>query len=598
MSYTKSSVKLLSVIDNFENHAVFYSEFDGNFKVGDKLYIMVVDSGSTEYSLLDSFQTKSTTYESIGYELLGKEGNKLILDIDYSGLTISLTSLISENCYIGRVYLRNGTIYNGSINGSLLYNISLVPNSVLSLLWYQGIIATTPLNSIQNIDFNSNTKGQLILKSEVLPDNSINSFYTIDNYNNGLSIINLVSPTIPHQQFGIQLKNCNINAGVYNWCEFILNSVYGYNNSLTNGIFNNCYIGSRYIISGATLNDCELENNYVIWADGIWNSTWSLTNDWSIGGNPFHTLIWSGGTWKNGIFPISSTWFGGRFMKGVFDGDWSTGTFGTIDSTSNDTIFTSSAIWRNGSFNGGIMSGSSWITGIFNNGVISGSTWNDGVFNNGTFTYCLHWYDGVFNDGTFSNSVWNNGSFNSGTFTDSIWLDGDFNDGNMINSTWSDGFFYDGKMENSAWTHGSFYNGSMFNCTWMDGDLFYGTMNTVDWLGGIWHNGTANNITFSGGTWKNGIFNFGYFYSGDWYNGSFNGGYFSGATTPSDAIWHGGNFYYGEFAGLWSGGTFFIGKETNIPQKDIIGRQYNQYNKSGLLSTKYNTVRLPAKKKY
>lgn len=592
MSYNKSSVKLLSVIQNYENNTVLYSELDGNFTVGDKLYIMVIDSSTPEYSKIDSFQTVSNTYKSIGYELLSKEGNKLILDIDYTNLTTgigAITGLTTDNCYIGRVYISNGTIYNGSINGALLYNVSLVPKSILNLLWYQGILRTSPLNSVKNIDFNTITRNKLVMKSEVNNDNTINSYYTVNNYGIGLSIINL----LPNSPQYLQINNSNINAGIFNHCEFVLPSTAGVNDKIYNGIFNNCYIGSRYIIDGAILNYCELENSFVEWRSGTWKSN-PITD---LSNNLFRTSVWSGGTWEDGVFPSTSIWFDGRFKKGTFNGVWNNGTFGTKESILSDTIF-NTTIWNNGSFNGGSFSGSTWMDGTFNNGVSSGSTWYNGTFNNGTFTDCLHWYDGTFNNGTFNNSIWHDGTFNMGTFNGSIWETGDFNNGNFIDSTWYNGYFYDGKFENSTWNNGCFYKGSMFDSDWNDGDLFFGVFNSVDWYGGTWHDGIANSVKFFGGTWKNGIFNFGYFYNGTWLNGSFNAGYFSGETSLSDSVWKYGNFYFGEFSGLWSGGTFYMGKQTSIPQKDIIGRPYMQYNKSGLFSTNYKSVRLPAKKKY
>jgi hypothetical protein len=133
MSYTRNSVKLLPIIENFENKVVLYTEFDGNFVVGDKLYVMVIDNLSSDYEL-DSFKYSSgkTLYNMIGYELYQKEGNKLILNINYTELNI--TSLTSNNCYISRIYIKSGSISRGIINGSLLYNVEVRPINTLNLI--------------------------------------------------------------------------------------------------------------------------------------------------------------------------------------------------------------------------------------------------------------------------------------------------------------------------------------------------------------------------------------------------------------------------------------------------------------------------------
>ena len=588
MNYSKNSVKLLTVIDKYENDVVLYTEFDGNFVVGDKLYVMVIDSGSTEYLKLDSVQVSATTLSNIiGYDLKGKEGNKLILGIDYSGLTSGLTVLTKDNCYIGRVYIKNGTLYSGTINGSLMYDVALLPTNIVNLKWHQGILYKSPPDSIQNIYFNTDTTSDLILKSEVFTDGSVYSYYTINNYGNGLSIINLSNSTL-------NLVNCNINAGIFNYCDLYTSYV----NYITNGTLNNCIIGPKYTVNGGTLNECELYDNTILWLNGTWNS--SLTG----ATNLFRSIKWLNGTWKNGVFPVTSQWTTGRFMKGNFNGSiWLDGSFGTKDSNSDtnnpDTIF-GNTVWDNGSFNNGIFSGSTWSDGIFFDGIFSGSTWSDGVFNGGTFGDGSIWNNGTFNNGTISGSTWLDGIFNNGTISSSSWYSGDFNNG-VFNggSIWYDGYFYNGKFTDSTWLHGSFHRGSMFTSNWVDGDLFFGVMNSVNWSGGTWHNGIANNIVFSGGTWMNGVFNYGYFYNGNWYNGSFNSGYFSGATSLTDANWYGGVFYYGEFNGTWYDGTFYTGRiVSSIPQQNIIGREFVQYNKYGLVSNKYGTVRLPSKKKY
>lgn len=585
MSYTKNSVKLLKTISQYENKLVLYTEFDGNYIVGDKLYIMILDSGSTEY-ILDSFQSSSSTYRTIGYELLQKDGNKLTVDKDISDLPLSLTGLTENNCYIGRTYIKTGSISNGIISGTLLYNVVLEPKNNLSLIWYQGILVTSSEN-VTNINFDTNNNGQLILKSEVNSDGTINSYYTVNNYNNGLSLVNLSSSTL-------LLYKCDINAGVLTNCNLD-----GNQNVINNGILNTCYIGRTYKVNGGEFINCVL-HSLVTWNYGKWNSNW----DGVTAPIPFGPSTWKDGTWINGTFPYPRTWNNGRFLKGIFKGKiWNNGSFGIKDSISEevyaDTVFSGSS-WIDGSFNGGVIVNSSWDNGIFYNGLLKNTDWKNGTFNGGTISgttlSASIWRNGTLNNGSIYGLTWRNGTCNGGIFYDSIWQNGIFNGGSLKDTDWLDGIFYDGKMESGTWSSGSFHKGSMFGTEWIDGNLYFGLMNNVKWSGGTWHNGIANNIEFSGGTWKNGVFNFGYFYKGTWLNGSFNSGFFTGNT---ESKWMGGNFYFGEFAGQWTGGTFHTGRnQTYIPPKDIINREFYQYNKSGLISNRYKSVRLPAKKKY
>jgi hypothetical protein len=583
MSHTKNSVKLLKTIGQFENKLVVYTEFDGRYEVGDKLYIMVLDSGSTEY-VLDSFQYSSSTYSTIGYELLQKDGNKLTIDRDISGLPIGLTSLTEGNCYIGRTYIKSGSVSNGVIYGTLLYDVVLEPKNNLSLTWYQGILVKSSEN-VTNINFNTNSTGQLILKSEVNTDGSINSYYTVNNYNNGLSIVNLSDTTL-------LLYKCNVLSGVFNNCNLD-----GNQNTVDNGILNDCYIGRTYVVNGGEFVNCVL-HSLVTWNYGKWRSDWD-----GIGTVPFGPSTWKDGVWINGIFPYPRSWHNGRFLKGIFKGKiWNNGSFGLNNSISEevyaDTVFSGSS-WKDGSFNGGVMISSGWDNGFFYNGLMKNTQWNDGNFNGGVISGTTltnsKWYGGVFNGGSMYKTTWYGGTCNGGSIYDSEWRNGVFNNGSMKDTNWLNGTFYNGKMEGGIWYDGRFHKGSMFSTKWMDGNLYFGLMNFVNWSGGTWHNGIANGITFSGGTWKDGVFNFGSFNYGIWLNGSFNSGFFSG----SSSFWKGGNFYFGEFAGQWLGGTFHTGRyQTPIPQKDIINREFYQYNKAGLVSNRYRTVRLPAKKKY
>ena len=134
-NFTKNAVRILPKIYNSENKVVIYTEFDGFFEVGDKLYIMVNNIGvnfSQEYYKLDSYYNRGNENSSIGYTLLEKDNNLLKLDINYDEL--GLTNLI-EDCYIGRVYIKDSIIENSTINGVSFHNVNFNINSKLNLIW-------------------------------------------------------------------------------------------------------------------------------------------------------------------------------------------------------------------------------------------------------------------------------------------------------------------------------------------------------------------------------------------------------------------------------------------------------------------------------
>jgi len=595
-NFNKSSVKLLPIVENTNNKVTFYTEFDGEFEVGDKLYIAVNNTGITEYTVLDSLVNTGCTDSTIGYELLEKEGNRIVLDIKYDIFILTLNSLTPETCFIGRVYVTNSEINRGIINGCLIKDTSTQPLSKANIEWKQGILFDT-LGSINNIDFNSkSSSGKLILKTIINTKGEVESFYTYNNYGIGLTIINLSDNTF-------QLNECNINAGVFNNCV-----IQGDSNEITGGELYDCFIGNTYIINGGRLINCEFESSNAEWLNGSWGNDYSGTTD-----NPFKPLTWENGTWEYGIFPASSTWLNGRFKDGMFKGlSWNDGEFngGEISGTTwNAGIFNDGIIynsfWSNGTFNGGVMYDTRWVDGIFNNGAIYGTTpgtynWNNGIFNNGIITQMV-WDNGVFNDGTVSGCTWTNGNFYDGKFT------GD--------STWTDGNWYNGEFENSTWKDGDFYNGIMKNSLWYKGSVYYGVFIDMNeypskyWIDGIWYNGTMNNVLVNKIDWYNGIANestFGRNPIGsiiNWYDGSFNSGTFGYNGGLGEYVWYNGKFYYGTFSGTdWQNGTFYTGDITApfsyVNPKFKTNKPFKPYNEYGLFVRAYRSRRYPRRRRY
>jgi len=588
-NFLKSSVKLLPIIKNTDNRVTFYTEFDGGFEVGDKLYIAVNNTGITEYTILDSMANTGFTDSSMGYELLQKDGNRIVLDIIYDTFILKDTGITPETCFIGRVYISNSEISRGIINGCLIKDTSTQPLSKSNIEWKQGILFDT-LGSINNIDFNSKSDDtKLLLKTIINSKGEVESFYTYNNYGIGLTIVNL-SDNI------FQLNECNISAGVFNKCILSANS-----NRITGGDLYDCFIGDSYIINGGRLVNCELESSNVIWTDGTWNNDYTGTTI----NNPFKTLTWEDGVWEDGIFPDSSTWINGRFKDGRFEGlSWNNGEF-------NDGTMSGST-WNNGMFNNGIIINSIWDNGIFNNGVMINTRWKNGIFNNGAIystttssPYPYTWDNGVFNSGIITNMDWVNGVFNYGVMSGCTWATGDWYDGKFTaDSIWSDGNWYNGEFENSIWTNGKFYNGLMKNSYWQDGSVYYGVFldmspfnfGTKGWYQGIWYNGTMNNVDVTNIKWHNGIANDSQIgnsststvtsgFGVEWYNGSFNSGTFG--ANAGNVYWYDGKFYYGTFNGdVFENGTFYtgeIGGSSYINPKFKTNKPFKPYNEFGTI---------------
>lgn len=579
---TKNAVKLLPIIDNYQNKVVLYTELDGYFEVNDKLYIMVANQTTPEYAVLDSYNNTGLTYSSYGYTLLSKVNNSLQLDIDYKNFPLSGQSLTVDNCYIGRIYIRNAIINKCTINGTMFNSVSLYETNILNINWIQGIIFNSN-DPISYINFKSKySSDYLILKSQIVNfnnTNTVNFYYTKNNNGIGTSIINLTATDI-YSSGQLEILNCNIYEGTFNYCNISVSTT-NTSNYIYNGLFNNCEIGDYFIIEDGTYINTTLSNK-VTWNGGNWNY---YSND---SNNPFQAIAWNGGNWYNGTFPTTSIWLNGRFNNGIFNGTyWDDGNF-------NGGKFLGSN-WNGGNFNNGIFTDSVWLKGTFSNGNLINSIWKNGTFLNGQFSGST-WFNGNFDGGTFIESTWNSidtetssSIFNGGVFSASTWNGGQFIDGTVINSIWNNGTFNGGYFISSTWNNGNFYNGSIFTSTWMNGQMYFAIVNGLNWSSGTWYDGIATSLILSGGTWYNGIFNSGSFSNSTWYNGSFNNGNFNG-------IWINGNFYGGVFNGLWSGGTFYSGTiKSSIPSIYQINKPFVQYNRATLLNTSNTTKRIPRK---
>lgn len=568
-----SSVKLMPSIENEGGYIKLTTEVNGNFLVGDIVYLCALSGMSgvgytdTTYVLDNIIETSGCTdwyyhkYNS-GYKILKihKKSNKIIIDRLYES-KFDNKSII--NHYLTKIYVNNQNITGGNIDGVVYKNVTMnQPTGYTEM----------DINLIQAIILSGTS-----IKYTVIND-KYDKLYLSLNTNNDYS----VSPSTNNNKYGYTIIHNQTISG-----STIENGYY-YDTTLidctiNSGSFFNC------IISGGTINN------------GIYSGTTIETNT----------------TWNYGTFSY------GNFMPNEWiDGIWNGGDFISKD-------------WHNGIFNIGTFSASTWYDGLFNGGSFVNSMWMKGTFTKSTF-YDSEWYDGRFIGNTFQNSIWHNGDFVSGEFVSSTWYDGRFHHGKIINnSLWKNGDMIYGEITDSIWSGGTFHDGTMTDCIWHNGIFNDGFLMSSMWYNGVFNGGTFNgmnsgltastsvgasyksiwyNGTFNGGKlqnayWKDGIFNSGVVSNSilikvDWYNGTFNGGiigpinYNIGSTDmvvnwyngsfnkgtfgiPSDDLhttggdlymnWYDGDFYYGDFYNItgsttpgngfggWSGGTFWNG---------------------------------------
>jgi len=134
-------------------------------------------------------------------------------------------------------------------------------------------------------------------------------------------------------------------------------------------------------------------------------------------------IDWNSGVFNNGLFGVyvdsasySESGINYSFRSTWHDGIWQNG------------VFTDTARWRNGKFNGGK------FTSYFGYPFVTAASYSSATAD------LFAWEDGEFNDGEFglgstgSNSTWYNGEFNGGIFTGRYWNNGIFTRGKFIGS--------------------------------------------------------------------------------------------------------------------------------------------------------------------
>ena len=273
-----------------------------------------------------------------------------------------------------------------------------------------------------------------------------------------------------------------------------------------------------------------------------------------------NSAIWNDGTFNGGQFIDLAVW-----KNGVFNGGKFLSTYGWQESGSYSIIGNiNSYTWQGGIFNDGEFGNSSkganstWFTGEFNNGTFNGRIWNSGIFRYGTFNGSGGQASGGWDLKTIATSS------NAISFVESytqsfygLWRRGLVTDANDI-------FIVDKKMyddpERIKTKKTGDKSAKFNNILWQ-----LGTFDNSDgqMVNSVWLSGTFNKGTFNGGSFNPwvthgiGIPNIG-FSPNIWNNGTFDGG----------------DFYYSE----WISGKFISGNGIGMWFKDGVSNYMNAYN--------------------
>jgi len=619
-NYKKNAVKLLPIIQQSDNQVVLYTEFDGMFDVGDKVYIMIYSGITGEYEQFDSFYNSGCTCDDNGFFILEKKGNRIKINKKYKDINVNLLNNfnIFKNAFIGKIYMKNVEIKNGTINGSILHDVKLQPETVNDINWIQAVVSTVKDNKIDNIKFkNKYNKEDLILKSEIVL-NKIESYYTKNNNNTGLSIINLSNNIV-------DISGSDVYDGTFKNCYF--DTVIDIPGFPTDNIL--AYIplnGSLVTYSGSTNYQLSASSNQYEYTEGvskecihkIVNSSSSLLYqqnqpyrnfqpDFSSNVS-FSISLWfktdgvlSSNVSSNGLFIYR--WFVNNQLPysilGIDINNVHTNTpyvrFG-INSKKpvpNNNVFDdpSNTIIEHNKWYNVVMTYNhidakykGYINGVM---VCDRLTPAFNILSPGDSLSSAYIYFGTrhsltninTNSNSFKGSIDEIRIYNKELSESDIQLLYNYPGGPManeryiysgdiINSTIGKGYIInDGNIINTTlesetvWEYGKWENdwdGTGTNpfgpSQWKDGIWINGELKNKEWLDGIFINGNINSVS-----WKNGVFNNGTISTSNWYNGTFNNGEFNNNST-----WHNGTFNNGVFDdSIWNNGTFNGGNIRN-----------------------------------
>lgn len=622
-NYKKNAVKLLPIIQQSDNQVVLYTEFDGMFDVGDKVYIMIYSGITGEYEQFDSFYNSGCTCDENGFFILEKKGNRIKINKKYKDINVNLLNNfnIFKNAYIGKIYMKNVEIKNGTINGSILHDVKLQPETVNDINWMQAVVSTVKDNKIDNIKFkNKYNKEDLILKSEIVL-NKIESYYTKNNNNTGLSIINLSNNIVDISGSDVYdgtFKNCyfdtvtdipgfptdNILAyiplngslvtytGTTNYQLTANSGQYEYIEGVSKECIHKIFGNSNSLLYQQNLSYRNFQPDFssnVSFSVSLWFKTDSILSSissnvisnglfiyrWFAGNQLPHSILGIDINNINNNSPYVR--FGINSKKPVPNNN-------IYDDAPNTTIEHNK--WYNVvmTYNHIDAKYKGYINGVM---VCDRTTVAFNILSPGDSLSNAYIYFGTrhsltninTNSNSFKGSIDEIRIYNKELSESDILMlynypggpmanERNIYSGDIINSTIGKGYIInDGNIINTTLESETVWEYGIWENDW-DGT---GTnpFGPIQWKDGIWINGELKNKEWLDGifingninsvSWKNGVFNNGTISTSNWYNGTFNNGEFNNNST-----WHNGTFNNGVFDdSIWNNGTFNGGNIRN-----------------------------------
>lgn len=595
-----------------------YSEYSESEKinVGDVVFLNSVDLNDGNIIRLPD-----------SYKVVSISNNGSVYKLAEIGTYSQITSTSSGYFYTDKSENRYGYISKLKIDKtkikSGIFKRSYISNSL-----------------IQNLDFDymdKELKNKEKLRKLIISDNIFSNNSNI--FSNALYLNSFFVNGSDNWVYGI-IQNSIWNGGTFSngiirdtrWVDGIFDNGYFYKSRTFNGnpstYSTNFYsenINSYY-------RKGTLPNNRNSWQNGKF-----LNGD-------FNKSDWEGGTFSNGKF-YNSKWYDGNFENGII-GDIKLSYYDTYfyNGTISYAIVDNASIYANDTSTYSIPQNINWINGIFNNGIfgssqLSTAIWKDGTFNGGQFISNAKWKNGIFNNGKFisaygwtqSDSIyeydysWENGTFNNGEFgnanglTNSTWYTGDFNDGVFKGRVWNNGVFLYGEFQGSG-------ENPVGGLTCANANIFVDSFTNSYW--GKWRNGVYTDTkdkfikdkkiytdivkastleksksfnkksTFKNGLWMSGTFSHknGEMLNSVWLDGVFEDGVFksssfnpyvkrNGSTSSSfnfndlTCYWKNGNFDDSDFyISRWKNGNFIMGTATGMIWEDGISFYMNAIN--------------------
>ena len=519
---------------------------------------------------------QSDTYDSSDkeYTNLDKIRSLVVIDSIYS----NKSNILSSATYLYSSFVKGTDVWrDGIIQNSIWISGTFSSGVIKESTWVNGSFVNGSFYGSRSFDANPTTYFPLYSSDR------IRSYYK-----DGITLGNIYtsSATVSNDRYSWQNGNF-INGEFYksDWEGGTFSGGKFWNSKWYNGLFENGIIGSNQV---STL-DTKFYNGTVSYAV-VENAT-LYAEDTSLNKNINTNIEWNDGYFNEGIFGsnISQTasnsaiWYNGTFNGGQFisNGRWKKGTFnnGLFVSgygwTQSSSLTQSNYSWESGTFNNGKfgnangLTNSTWYTGEFNGGVFRGRVWNDGIFLQGELqgsggntiggSSCSVASDFV---DSFSYSYW--GLWRNGIFTD---VKDKFINNQPIYTIPRRARFEKprgliAKFKNGLWQSGTFShsNGEMSKSVWLDGAFERGKFIASSFNPYVKRNGSTQssfNLNDSTCYWENGDFDSSDFYISRWKNGNFNLG------TATGMIWENGvSKYMNAFnifweKGLWRNGNWY-----------------------------------------